>query len=145
MSFAETPGFTRGSGGFRASRGGSIGPDSAGIPQEIRSIRRLMPIRGFPLMRSHPVRAEVDLHAEQVVAGARRPGSASTWSLVTARQIHVRGRLLSLLTRNPPCGTARRSVTEQPHLELGKASVALKRHLLVRSPSRTLLNSSESA
>ena len=31
--------------GFRASRGGSIGPDSAGIPQEIRSRCRPMPIR----------------------------------------------------------------------------------------------------
>jgi hypothetical protein len=40
--------------------GGLIGPDSAGIPQEIRSRCRLMPIAERPLRRSTRVRAEVD-------------------------------------------------------------------------------------
>jgi hypothetical protein len=38
--------------GFRASRGASIGPDSAGIPQEIRSRCRLIPIRESAQPRS---------------------------------------------------------------------------------------------
>ena len=47
-------------------------------------------------------------------------------------------RLPVLLTRNPPGGTARYAVSEQPHLQLGESFMVLKRHVLgeVTAPDR---------
>jgi hypothetical protein len=52
----------------------SIGPDSAGIPQEIRSRCRLMPIMEHPRTPELPRSAQKSISIpEQVVAVARRP------------------------------------------------------------------------
>jgi hypothetical protein len=67
--------------GFRPSRGGSIGPDSAGIPQEIRSRCRLMPISGSQL--NH------DLGGDPEFAWADLADSIEDHTIVTAVQFII--------------------------------------------------------
>ena len=72
----------------------SIGPDSAGIPQEIRSRCRLMPIMEHPRTPELPRSAQKSISIPvQVVAVARRPGGTHASGLfeIVAGRVRLAG------------------------------------------------------